>query len=72
MMRALLAAELRRVIADVAEALHDEPLAFEAADSPSALHVFRRAARFAQRVHQPAAGRFAAAVNAAFGHRLCR
>ena len=68
--RALLAAELRRVIADVAESLHDQPLSVETDRQSERAHVVGRTARLGQGEHQPAAGRFAAAVDAAFGDRL--
>ena len=69
-MRAAFAAELRGVIADVAEALHDDALAVEAGRQAEPLHVVGFVAGLAQREEQAAAGRFLAAAHAALRDRL--
>ena len=53
--RAAFVAELGRVIADVAEALHDDALAGEARREAERLHVVGERAGLAEREEQPAA-----------------
>jgi hypothetical protein len=65
----LLGQELRRVVAHVAEALHDDPLALEPPES-RALHVLGVAEEFAQRVLHAAPGGLHPAVDAARVDRL--
>ena len=67
---AAFAAELGGVIADVAEALHDDALAVEPGREAEPLHVLGFVARFAQREVEAAAGRFLAAAHAALRDRL--
>ena len=68
--RAGLAAELRGVVADVAEPLDDDALALEARRQAERLHVVGVRARLADGEEQPAAGGLAAAAHAALGDRL--
>ena len=67
---AALAAEFRGVIADVAEALDDDPLAVEAARQSEPLHFVRLVAGFAKGEIQAAARGFLASAHAALRHRL--
>ena len=62
--------EFRRVVADIAEALDDHPLAFEAAVQARHGDVVRMAEKLADDILDAAAGRFGAARDAALGYRL--
>ena len=70
--RAALLAELRDVVADVAQALHDDALAGQAGSEPERAHVVVDGAHFAQREVQPAARGFAPAADAALADGLAR
>ena len=67
---ALLGEELGGVVADVAEALDDDPLALDPGLEADRLHVLSDAADLAQREENAAAGRLDAAVDTALGDRL--
>src|SRR5262245_7356737 len=67
---ALFTAEFCGVEADVAEPLHDEALPFDPGREAERLRVGRIAARLREGVHESASGGLAAAVDAAFRHRL--
>ena len=66
----LLGEELRGVVADVAEALHDRPLALEPAGEPRPLHVLGVAEELAERVLDAAPGGLDPAGDAAGVQRL--
>ena len=70
--RAALLAELRDVVADVAQALHDDALAGQAGSEPERAHVVVDGAHFAQREVEPAARGFAPAADAALADGLAR